>query len=64
MLRLSYSIIKNDIDSFLGESNRGKIHRKLVIASTDGIALHCPQEKRICADLEFEAKLKLLKLVQ
>ena len=40
-----YSITKEDVDTFLSESNRSEIDQRLLIASTDQLS---PNAKRVC----------------
>ncbi len=44
-----YSISKADVDTFLSESNRPSIHKRLLIASTDQIGQNA---KQVCEDQE------------
>lgn len=49
-----YPVTKTDVDSFLSESNRPLIQRRLLIATTDNLG---PNARKVCAEQEkFEVK--------
>ena len=51
-----YPVTKADIDSFLSESNRPKIHQRLLMASTDIIG---PNARKVCANQDKKVTFQL-----
>ena len=51
-----YPVTKTDVDSFLSESNRSLIQRRLLIASTDNLG---PNARKVCAEQEKPVTLFL-----
>jgi predicted helicase len=51
-----YDVTKKDIDSFLSESSRPLIHRRLLIATTDNLG---PNARKVCAEQEKPVTLFL-----